>query len=260
MDFPLVLAATIDPRGMADLTVADKLAREGQYLETFSFYLAQRWTAKIVFIENSGHDLSKFIDLALNYPAVETELISCNLNDFPREFGKSYGEMQMLDYAVDNSSLLAGSDGFIKVTGRLRILNLNKLLFEARRRQPWVLFCDTKDHPIYDWMRNGWNGHSADTRFYIVTKSFYRAYFYGSYKALNDSMGLLVEMLFFETIKSQHGKFHIICRFKTEPVIVGRPGHQKTSIIGSNDYSSWLAKIKRLMRQLGRWFLPWLWF
>jgi len=254
------MTATIDTRGMAELSVSDTTERERQYLETFAFYLESGWSNKIVFIENSGYNLTKFYECTHKYPKVKTELISCNMNDFPRELGKSYGEMLLLDYVFDHSKLVASNDRFIKVTGRFPFLNLDKLLREAERRLPWVLFCDTKDHPIYDWLRNGWNGHAADTRFFVVTKDFYRKHFYGAYKQLNDSEGLLVEGLFFRVIKSQYQKEKIIRRFKTEPEPAGQAGHRQISIIGTNDYSGWLAKSKRRIRQLGRWCLPWFWF
>jgi hypothetical protein len=257
MRYPLVLTATIDTRGMPDLSVSDAVEREQQYLETFKFYLKHGWLHEIVFIENSGSDLSKFHELVSKYPAVSTELISCNLNDFPRELGKSYGEMLLLDYMIDYSKIVAASDGFIKVTGRFPFLNFDRLLREAEWRQPWVLFCDTKDHPFYDWLRNGWNGHAADTRFFIVTKDFYRKHFYGEYKKLNDSKGLLVESLFFDVIQAQRRNEKIVRRFKTEPEPAGRAGHRQISIIGTNDYSGWLAKSKRRIRQLSRWCFPW---
>jgi hypothetical protein len=260
MNFPLVMTATIDVQGMGDLSVSDAGERERQYLETLTFYLERGWAKEIVFIENSGADLTKFHELALRHPAVQTELLSCNLNDFPRELGKSYGEMRLLDYVLDQSKLVAASDGFIKLTGRFPILNLDKLLREAERRLPWVLFCDTKDHPVYDWLRNGWNGHAADTRFFIVTKAFYRTHFYGQYKHLNDSAGALVEGLFFDVIRARYREENIVRRFKTEPEPSGRAGHRQISIIGTNDYSGWMAKSKRRIRQFGRWFFPWFWF
>lgn len=260
MQYPLVMTATIDTKGMQDLSVSDADEREGQYRDTLNFYLQRRWVKEIVFVENSGHDLTCFYEMAKMHPAVKTEVISCSMNDYPRELGKSYGEMRLLDYVMDNSKAVARSGGFIKVTGRFPFLNLDKLLLEANRRQPWALFCDTKDHPVYDWLRIGWNGHAADTRFFIVTTEFYRQHFYGRYRELNDSAGALVEELFFAVIQAQHGREKIVRRFRTEPEPAGRAGHRQISIIGTNDYSGWLAISKRRIRQFGRWFVPWFWF
>lgn len=260
MRYPLVMTATIDTKGMNDLSVSDASERERQYRDTFSFYLQRGWVKEIVFIENSGYDLTCFHELAKAYPAVKAEIISCSLNDYPRELGKSYGELRLLDYVVENSKAVAQAGGFIKVTGRFPFLNLDKLLIEAERRQPWSLFCDTKDHPIYDWLRNGWNGHAADTRFFIVTTEFYREYFHGRYHELNDAKGALIEGLFFDVIQVQYGREKIVRRFRTEPEPSGQAGHRQISVIGTNDYSGWLAKSKRRIRQLGRWFFPWFWF
>lgn len=260
MQYPLVMTASIDTKGMNDLSITDVSARERQYSDTLNFYLQSGWVTEIVFIENSGYDLISFWELAEAYPNVKTEVLSCSLNDFPRELGKSYGEMRLLDYVVENSKLVSQNGGFIKVTGRFPFLNLDKLLLESEQRKPWVLFCDTKDHPVYDWLRNGWNGHAADTRFFIVTTEFYRKYFFGKYHELNDSKGALIEGLFFDVIRDQHKRENIVRRFKTEPEPSGQAGHRQISIIGTNDYSGWLAKSKRRIRQLGRWFFPWFWF
>jgi len=256
MNIPLLMTASIDTRGMRDLSVTDLHEREGQYLETFAFYLKSGWVDKIVFVENSGYDLQNFKALAETRAGTETELISCDLNDYPRHLGKSYGEMRLLDHVLDHSELLQAHERFIKVTGRFPILNMDKLLREAGRRMPWELFCDSKDHPVYDWLRNGWNGHAADTRFFVVTKKFYQEHFYGRYVDLNDAEGRLVEGLFFDVMREQYPQGTVVRRFRTEPEYAGKGGHRRISIIGTNEYSGWLAKGKRRIRQLGRRVFP----
>ena len=258
--YPLVMTASIRVNGMEGLSVSDQQERSQQYLSTLEFYLRSGWVNQVVFAENSGADLEEFEDLVAAYPNVEVELWCFELNDFPRELGKSYGEMQLLDRVLCKSRFVADAGGFAKVTGRFPFLNLDRLLEEAQRRAPWDLFCDTKDHAVYDWMRIGWNGHAADTRFFIVTTAFYKRHFYGKYTALNDSEGRLVEGLFFDVIKQHRDNETIVSRFKVEPEPSGQAGHRQISIIGTNDYSGWLAKSKRRIRQIGRWLFPWFWF
>jgi hypothetical protein len=256
-ELPLLMTASVDPKGMSGLSVADVAVRRRQYLATFEHYLRLPSVHTVVFAENSGCDLSDFSRMAACFPDKIIELLSCSLNDYPRHLGKSYGELRLMDYAVEHSKYLQKSAGFIKVTGRFRFLNLEGLLNEAQQRLPWVMFCDIKDHPIYDWLRNGWNGHSADTRFFIVRKDFYRERFYGQHGMLNDSAGELIEMLFFRVIKRHSGPGRIISRFRTEPEPAGQAGHQQISIIGTNDYSGTVARNKRRIRQIGRWLVPW---
>ncbi len=258
MNYPLVMTAAIDPKGMSGLSVNDIAVRRTQYLETFRFYLERQVIPQIVFVENSGADLTDFKELSEKYPQTEMEFIQADCNDYPRHLGKSYGEMLILDHIVDFSELVKTAEGFIKVTGRFPILNIAKLLKEAEKRQPWQFFCDCKDHKIYDWLRLGWNGHSCDTRFFIVTTNFYREHFYGRYTELDDSQEKLIETMFFhEAMKQNPG---VIRRFHTEPEYSGKAGHVQTALLQVNDYSSRIAKAKRRIRQMARWIMPWFWF
>ena len=116
MMFPLLMTASVNPRGMSGLSVNDVTEREGQYLGTLQFYLQNETISAIVFIENSGHDLTAFKSLAAKYPQKHVEFISCDLNGYPREYGKSYGELLTLDYASEHSQFVAEAGGYFKVT------------------------------------------------------------------------------------------------------------------------------------------------
>ena len=168
--------------------------------------------------------------------------------------------MWILDYVVDTSQSVQAASGFTKVTGRFPILNIAELLQEAEQRRPWELFCDNKDHPVYDWLQLGWNGHACDTRFFLVTTDFYRKHFYGRYTELDDSQGKLVESLFFQVARDTARTEKVVRRFRTEPQYSGKAGHVQISIIGVNDYDSRTAKTKRAIRRIARKLLPWFWF
>lgn len=45
--------------------------------------------------------------------------------------GKGYGEMECINYALDNSQLLKSSDTFVKLTGRVIVLNFDCVLHSA---------------------------------------------------------------------------------------------------------------------------------
>ena len=254
------MTASVNPRGMSGLSVNGIAEREGQYLGTLQFYLQCDAIGEIVFIENSAHDLAAFRKLTEAYPQKRVEFISCDLNGYPREWGKSYGELLTLDYASEHSALVKEAGGYFKVTGRFPILNIGRLLAEASRRQLWELFCDNKDHRIYDWLHNGWTGHACDTRFFGVTLEFYRRHFYGRAGELNDSKNKLIEFMFFETARAAADECRVVRRFRTEPEYAGKAGHVQTALLQVNNYSGLVAKSKRRIRQLGRWFAPWFWF
>ena len=258
--YPLVMTAAIDTKGMPGVSVNDVQERSNQYLGTLQFYLQDPAVARIVFIDNSGYALDEFQSLASRYPDKQVELLSCNLNDYPRHLGKSYGELRILDYVADHSLLVSQAGGYFKATGRFPILNVGKLLNEAHQRRPWEMFCDNKDHRVYDWLRLGWTGRACDTRFFGVSLDFYRQFFYGREEELDDSCNKLIEFMFFETVKAASSEYQVIRRFRTEPEYAGKAGHVQTALLQVNDYSGLVAKGKRRIRQMGRWLAPWFWF
>ena len=259
-NYPLLMTASIDPKGMSNIPNPNIAVREKQYCDTLYFYLASGWIKEIIFVDNSGYDLTKLRNIALKFPGTTVEFMPCDFNNYSRELGKGYGEMRILDYAVDHSELVKAAGGFTKVTGRFPILNIHKVLEEAQRRQPWSIFCDTKDHTVYEMLGLPWRSHSVDTRIFCITSEFYRKYFYGKYVNMNDSVGLIVERLFFETIQEECIHEKCIRRFRTEPEYSGHGNHFPARFIGTNNYGGLFAKTKRRIRQVGRWVVPWFWF
>src|SRR3712207_810750 len=92
-DVCLVIAASIRPNAMSDVSIVDPIAREADYLGALAYYLEHHPRfRRIVYIENSGWPLDKFVELAARVaPHVEFEAISLDLNNFPPHLGKSYG-------------------------------------------------------------------------------------------------------------------------------------------------------------------------
>ena len=69
----------------------------------------------------------------------------------------------------------------VKVTGRFPIRNIQAMIREFKSRKNLALSVDMVDHPIYDWLRLGWCGHSCRTIIYAVNLAFYRQHLYGRY-------------------------------------------------------------------------------
>lgn len=260
MNMPLLMTATINTKGMDGLSVRNVDERARQYVNTLQHYINSDYVSQIVFVENSGWELSCLSGQVKTNARVEIEYISLDLNDFPRDRGKGYGEFCLLDECVRKSRLIARATHFAKVTGRFPVMNLSRLLKEAECKGDIKLFCDLKDHKIYDWLGLKWDAHHGDTRCYVVSKDFYNANFMGKYRELNDSKGFSAEWLMYQVAQNNICNPGVYCRFKTEPIFLGKAGHMPKSIIDSNDYSGIKQKIKRGCRQLGRIIVPWFWF
>ena len=72
-NYPLLMTASIDPKGMSNIPNPNIAVREKQYCDTLYFYLASGWIKEIVFVDNSGYDLTKLRNIALKFPGTTVE-------------------------------------------------------------------------------------------------------------------------------------------------------------------------------------------
>ena len=101
MEYILLLTACINPDGMPFTCLADVGVRKKQYIEALNFYL-KNTTRKIVFVENSGTDISSsFKDFQHR---IEFLCFDGNLC-FDKRKGKGYGEALILEYAMAKSEV-----------------------------------------------------------------------------------------------------------------------------------------------------------
>jgi len=254
-DLAFVMTASIDPKGMKFVPQPDPRERERDYAGTLRFYLSNfPRVRRIVFAENSGWNLASLTSIARSLRhGKELEFISLECNDFPRELGKSYGEMLMLDKVRQRSTLIAKSGYFAKITGRNYLLNADQIVLRAR--QPFGLLCDLRDHNIYDLLKINACGHHCDTRFLVFSKDFYDRELLGRHELMNESAGYPIERFFYELCKKPGIQHELRCRFDLEPEFRGLAGHYRSA--GQvRDYGSLRDSLKRRVRGAVRRIFP----
>lgn len=175
MNIVLLITGCISPNRNQDyLVICDQKVRLQQYVDSIIFYIKHSLFRNIVFCENSNFkydDVSKLELLASQYNknfewisfAGETSKIST--------FGKGYGEDEIVDYALENSLLLAKCESFAKVTGRLILQNVDEMIKPCSLKENYFLR-DIYRHHTY----------AVDTRFYVVNKDFFCTNLRGCYK------------------------------------------------------------------------------
>jgi hypothetical protein len=253
-DVTLLMTATIDPKGMPSAaTMPDPDQRQSDYAKALSYYLHDHTAIRrIVFAENSGWPLDNLKKVASDQATgQEVEFLSFALNDFPREWGKSYGEMLLMDHAFAESRLIAQSRYVAKVTGRIIVQNVTAMLHRAP--DSFDFYADLRDHPLYEWVGSLCSGHHGESRFFLLTPEFYNARFKGKYLLLKENEGILLETLIYQTVKQLMPGGRVIGRFRNEPQYRGIAGHH-----GKN-YSSARERAKQFVRSSSRRVLPWLW-
>ena len=174
---PLLLTATVDPQGMqgACFLVQERVV---MYADALRFYVSKARQLRgdeeqdpcIVFAENSGCIDS--VRSSVNSPLIEWVDVSGPCYDQSR--GKGYNETLLIHRAITQSAVIQKYGCFMKVTGRLKVLNMESLLNEVRQAGPEAQFrADCKDHKVYEWLRLPINGHVGECRYWFATIQFF---------------------------------------------------------------------------------------
>jgi hypothetical protein len=142
--------------------------------------------------------------------------------------GKGYGEGKLIEYAINNSELLAREEYFFKCTGKVYVRNFSAIAEIIRANNVSGLF--------WRHMGDGTSMQSwADCRFYYTSKNFARNHLIPAYIQSHDSRAACEYYIYGElnrTVKAGRGP---------RPLITGYAGGTGEAYfdasLGSLDYS-----------------------
>lgn len=244
----ILMSATITPsKDMPGSTRMDPAIRMNDYIEALKYYesVASEVVDRIVFLENSDTDLTPLKNALQRKSYKNVEFISVS-SDYPPSKGKGYGEFKMFDEGLLASEIIQPDDHVWKVTGRLKILNIEQLIRSAPAE--YEVYCDLRDVPIIGNYLGGnpW----MELRTFAFRRDAYDRYFRGEFSA-----SFVLEKKFFTTMKKELDKSNaqIIPRFLVQPVIDGYSGYSNAN------YRSTGYKAKETLRIIARKFVPGLW-
>lgn len=195
MEYVLLLTACINPDGMPFTCLTDVEVRKKQYIEAVDFYL-KNTTGKIVFVENSGTDISSLFE---NFQhRIEFLCFDSNLY-FDKRKGKGYGEALILEYAMTKSEFITDDTLIVKLTGRLQLVNINRLIRyvdRVRASENFVCIVSPKNN-------------SVDSRCFVCNKCYLKNIFLKDKFHINDSEGYYFEHLLFDSLRQNREKIRI---------------------------------------------------
>jgi hypothetical protein len=132
--YVILLTACINPDGMLLTQLTDPEIRKSQYVEALRFYLGQT-DYPIVFVENSGNDISHLFQSEITSGKLEMITFEGNMN---KTKGKGFGECEIIEHALDHSQVIKNCLAecnenhtklmVMKITGRLIIKNFRALI------------------------------------------------------------------------------------------------------------------------------------
>lgn len=200
---PLILTACVNPGATPYLALRDPSQRLAQYLASIEVWLNRSSFRQIVFCENSGfsHDYGPLVERARE-AGKTLEILVFEGNKGSQAFGKGYGEGEILQHAVERSTVIANSACFYKATGRIFVRNADSIVsLDAGKPSTFIHF-----------MR--WR--YADTRFFKVETSFFREELIDAYREVNDAERVSIEKVYRDRLRGKH-----VLPFGTFPDIVG---------------------------------------
>lgn len=204
----LLLTGTIDPSKFNNsmTTLSDVSVRLNQYHTAIIKWLKKSNFSKIIFIENSGYPFDyKQYEMIADKLGKKFEYISADsFVDETIKYGKSYGEIKIINEAIEKSQLLKDETYFYKCTGRLFIRNCNSLLREKHCKE--TVFTGVPD--------DKW----AFTWFFKVNKDFYEKHLSQAFNEVNDYQGIFMEHIYYKVLSSHLDEIEL---FRKYPNVTG---------------------------------------
>lgn len=208
----LIITGCIKPnKNVPYLTIVDEKERFNDYCETIKWAIKETKFNKIVFCDNSNYkfDYNEYENLAHQYNKRFEYLTFCGSNEEICKKGKGYGEGEIINHTLLNSNLLKNEDYFFKITGRLKIENINKIIKNNNK----------------NYFMNRHLTKQVDTRFYgIKKKDFILALKY-AYEAVDDINGYFLEHAYFDSLNNKKIKYRT---FYSNPNFLGKSGSTGT--------------------------------
>jgi len=231
--WPALLTGTITPNRQAISKFNDPLARKKQYIETLTWMAKSRTNIdRVLFCENSNSSLTDFEHLYRLYEKTDRsiEIYSVPMPEFKCFFGKGWGEGLIILWALQNVLLRNSCNGFIKITGRYRILNLRRIITIIQRglsKNPHLKFI----------------GHTFTIRerlhirsdFFWSDRDFYMKYLSDVYNDVNDEQGDYLEHALAKRLWQLRNQFDIGI-LSTPLLIQGISGWNAKKMISARHY------------------------
>lgn len=184
------------------LVLSDKEERKKQYFASIEYYILNSMVKNIIYCDNSEIAPEMELISLAKKNGVNLEWLSFKGNvQKTVQYGKGYGECEIVSYALEHSELIKKCSYFVKITGRLIIKNLNVLL---KLTDGGIQFWPnkTEDNRLY-----------INTRIYMMPIGLYHSCFEDAGSYVNDNQNIYLEHAFGICIKKRnvhYKKFMIV--------------------------------------------------
>ena len=209
----VIITGTIRPsRKVGHLVLKNEAERLEQYKDALLFIVQSSAFSKIVFCENSGYGIEGFADVQEQAAKLGTELELMSFAGNAEQVikhGKGYGEGEIMDHVFANSRILEKELYFVKITGRLKVVNIKNI---CERLNPKRCYFNIPNRTIRDYY---------DTKLYAMPTEVFNAYFRKAYDKVWDDKGIYLEKIYTEILSKEKIK---VKNFPRYPRVIGMSG------------------------------------
>lgn len=170
--------------------ITDTQTRLEQYLRSIDHAIRKyRSIHKVVFVENTNfsYDYTALSRLAENHRKTLEVLSFQGDTEKTVLHGKGFGEMECINHALEYSRLLKSSDAFVKLTGRLNVLNFDCVLHSAYKHNSFYAI-NTEKVPY------------VETIIYRAEKTFFQENLNDAGNLVFDREGIYIEHIFYHRL------------------------------------------------------------
>ena len=193
--------------------ILDREDRLFQYLESLDYAIENyKKITHIIFCENTGYnyDYNSLKEKAeLRGKLLEVIIFKGNYSIIQQK-GKGYGEGEIIEYALDNSKYLKDCQSFYKLTGRLIVRNMDRIIAGTKSKNAF----DFQPGAIYNRNQN-----HIETIFYKTERDLYQKYLYQAYQDVDESKIEYLEHVYYQQLNGLKLK-----SFRFLPQISGQSG------------------------------------
>lgn len=210
----LIITGCIRPnQNIPYLKLIDSSIRLAQYIESIEFYILNSNFDIIIFGENSNYyyNIDKLKKMADELGKEFEWLSFCGDENKAIKRGKGFGEGEIIEYILSNSRYKAEIKCFVKVTGRLKVVNINNILNRINFNKNYF----NPDVNLIKFLKN--KKPVIDTRFYFVQTNYYNNILKDLYKSVDDKNDLQLETCFFKAL-NENKKYD---NFPIYPNVIG---------------------------------------
>ena len=145
-DVVLVLTGCIVPNCGDNLKINNCEERLKQYKKSIEWYYINT-PYRIVFCENSGYNIANYYCDKRD----RIEILTYKSSEEGYDRSKGYKEMEILEYAYDNSEFIRDGKIFIKITGRLVLLNICRIVnYLLKKDKSFICSYQNSTRPFSD--------------------------------------------------------------------------------------------------------------